>query len=134
MEEKNNNGFKYTYTAPTEEERLEINSIRKQYSAVEGKEGKIERLRELDSRVKTPAMAVSLSLGIGGCLLFGLGLAVILEWDLFILGVILCVVGAIPTGLAYPIHNIILKRNKKKYGGEILRLSEELLNEYDEKS
>ncbi|MBQ9081540.1 MAG: dihydropteridine reductase [Clostridia bacterium] len=131
--ERNNhsNNFHYTYSAPTQEERREINSIRKQYGTQE-KENKIEILRKLDARVKTPALIISLVLGIGGILLFGLGLAMIMEWELFLFGIIVSVVGAIPVGLAYPVHNYLLKRSKKKYGEEILRLSEELLQETTE--
>ena len=123
------NQFNYKYTAPTEEERKESASIRRQYVQQEHTETKIERLRRLDALVKNAATIWSLCLGIGGCLIFGLGLTMILEWNLIRWGVILCAVGAIPMGIAYPVYKAVLKKYKNRHGEEILRLSEELLNE-----
>lgn len=124
--------FNYKYSAPTNAERREIDGIRKQYLP-KGEEDKLTRLRRLDNKVKSTALCVCLILGIGGLLIFGLGLTMILEWDLMIYGIIVMVVGAIPAGLSYPVHQKILINNKKKYGKEILQLSEELLNENDNK-
>ena len=39
-----NNQFNFKYTAPTEEERKEIDSIRRQYTPQEKTETKLERL------------------------------------------------------------------------------------------
>ncbi len=122
------NKFHYVYSAPTVEERKEIDSIRKQY--VEGEEvSKIDRLRSLHARVKRSATAVSLTVGIVGCLTFGLGLTMVLEWGKTLAGVLVAAVGCVPMGFAYPLYTRVLRRNKKKYGNEILRLSEELLAE-----
>ncbi len=125
-----NNQFYYKYTAPTEEERKEIDSIRRQYQPREkAEESKLDKLRRLDALVKNSAITVSLVLGVVGCLVFGLGLTMILEWERIVAGIIVAVVGSFPMGLAYPVYALILDRNKKKYGAEILSLSEELLNE-----
>ena len=121
--------FNFRYTAPTEEERKEIDSIRRQYSPQEQTETKLERLRRLDSLVKNTAIIWSLVLGVLGCLIFGLGLTMILEWDILLWGIILMVIGSVPMAVAFPIYNKLLKKGKEKYGDEILRLSEELLNE-----
>ena len=122
-----NKEFNYTYTAPTERERREIESIRKQYQDPEKSMSKIERLRTLDARVKNTANAVALVVGIVGTLIFGVGLCLILEWSQLLWGIVVVAVGAVPTGLAYPLYTMVLKASKKKYGEEILRLSEELL-------
>ncbi len=121
------NRFHYTYTAPTEEERKEIDSIRRQYTADGEAEGRLVRLRRLHARVKNGATSLALCLGIGGCLLFGLGLAMVLEWKVIVWGVLVAAVGALPMACAYPVYTWRLKRNKAKYGGEIIKLSEELL-------
>ena len=121
------NQFNYTYVALTEEEKKEIASIRKQYAPQEKTETKMERLRKLDARVKNVPTIASLALGVAGLLLFGLGMTMVLEWALPVWGVVSCVIGAIPMGLAYPVYNGLLKRGKRKYGDEILQLSEELL-------
>ena len=123
------NQFNFKYTAPSQEERKEIDSIRRQYSPQEQTEPKIERLRRLDGIVKNTAIIWSLVLGVLGCLIFGLGLTMILEWDILLWGIILMVVGSVPMAVAFPIYNKLLKKGKAKYGDEILRLSEELLNE-----
>ena len=123
------NQFNFRYTAPTEEERKEIDSIRRQYSPQEQTETKLERLRRLDSLVKNTAVVWSLIFGIIGCLVFGLGLTMVLEWNILLWGIVLMVIGSVPMAIAYPIYNKLLKKGKAKYGDEILRLSEELLNE-----
>ena len=125
----NNNQFNYTYSAPTEEERKEIASIRKQYVPVEQTETKLERLRRLDKLVKNTPTVLALTLGIVGCLIFGLGLTLILEWNIWLWGVICMATGAIPMAISYPVYKSILKRYKRRYGAEILKLSEDILNE-----
>ena len=123
------NQFNFRYTAPTEEERKEIDSIRRQYSPQEQTETKLERLRRLDSLVKNTAIIWSLVLGVFGCLIFGIGLTMVLEWSILLWGIVLMVIGSVPMAIAFPVYNKLLKKGKAKYGDEILRLSEELLNE-----
>ncbi len=121
--------FNYVYTAPTEEERKEIESIRVGYVCDEQPMSKLERLRYLDRRVRGVASGVAITVGVIGSLLFGLGLAMVLEWKLLWQGTLVAAAGGLPIGLAYPLREKLLKKGKKKYGGEILRLSEELLKE-----
>ena len=123
------NQFNFRYTAPTEEERKEIDSIRRQYAPQEKTETKLERLRRLDSLVKNTAVIWSLVFCVIGCLIFGLGLTMVLEWSILLWGIVLMVIGSVPMAIAYPIYNKLLRKGKAKYGDEILRLSEELLNE-----
>ena len=125
----NENQFNYTYKAPTEEERREIESIKRQYEPKNESESKIARLRKLNNFVNGLATSVSLAVGVIGLLIFGLGLAMVLEWQIIIGGVIVCILGVPPIAAAYPIYNIILNKNKAKYGDEILKLSNELLNQ-----
>ena len=122
------NKFKYTYSAPTQEERREIESIRAAYERNPRAE-KLARLRRLNARVKNAAMSIALSLGIIGVLVFGLGMAMTLSWGMIAAGVAVSAAGIVPKALAAPAYNLILRRGKKKYGEEIVRLSEELLDE-----
>ena len=124
-----NNQFNFKYTAPTEEERKEIDSIRRQYAPQEHVESKMERLRRLDSLVKNTATIWSLVLGVVGMLIFGLGLTMILEWGIWLWGIVLMIIGSAPMAIAYPVYKLALNKGKAKYGDEILRISEELLNE-----
>ncbi|MBR3803807.1 MAG: hypothetical protein IKJ14_00470 [Clostridia bacterium] len=123
------NQFNFKYTAPTEEERREIDSIRRQYSPREQTETKIDRLRRLDAKVKNTAIIWGLVLGVVGLLVFGMGLTMVLEWSIWFWGITLMVIGSVPIALAYPTYLNVLQKYKNRYGEEILRLSEELLNE-----
>ena len=126
-----NNQFNFKYTALSQEERKEIDSIRRQYSQEEKTETKLERLRRLDGLVKNTAIICSLVLGIVGTLIFGCGLTMILEWSIWLWGIVLMVIGSVPMAIAYLVYKLTLNKGKAKYGDEILRLSEELLNKSD---
>lgn len=119
----------YSYSAPTEDERREVESIRKKYLVPERENDKLTRLRKLNARVKNTAMCVSLSVGIVGLLLFGGGMSLTLMQGNYVWGIILSLIGIVPIAIAHPVYNALLKRGKKKYGEEILRLSGEILNE-----
>lgn len=121
--------FHYTYSAPTDEERKEIDSIRKQYVPEQRTETKLQRLRRLDKKVKCTPTAVALTLGIVGTLVFGLGLTMVLEWNLWLWGVLFAVFGGALAASAYPIHSCLLQRYKRRYGAEILKLPEEILGD-----
>ena len=130
----NHHTFRYSYIAPTEEERREIESIRRSYITGEDRGSKLDQLRALDSRVKKPALWVALSLGILGLLSFGLGFSMVMEWRMLLGGVIVSLAGVVLMVLAYPVHEAILRRNKAKYRDQILKLSEELLHEGENKN
>lgn len=122
--------FKYKYSAPTMEERREIDSIRSQYLPKDKSMTKMERLRQLDRKVKNVPTAFSISLGIVGILTFGLGLTFFLEWiKYWYIGIPISIGGIILMLIAYPLYNKILKKYKDKYGKEIIELSNELLDE-----
>jgi len=129
--EKNDNRekFQYSYSVPTELERREIASIKKLYEDETPKDSKLSRLRKLDAFVKNSAMALGISSGTIGLLIFGLGMSLFLEWSLYAWGVLMAILGILPMIAAYPAYKFLLNKNKKKYGAEILRLSEELLSE-----
>ena len=124
-----NEQFNFKYTAPSQEERKEIDSIRRQYLSQEHLETKMERLRRLDALVKNTSIIWALVLGVVGTLIFGLGLTMILEWNIWFWGIMVMLFGSVPMAIAYPVYKLALNKGKAKYGDEILRLSEELLNE-----
>ena len=128
------NKFDYKYSAPTEEERREIDNIRRQYEPHGKNQTKLDRLRKLDQKVKSTALCISLSVGIAGCLVFGLGLSMFLEWSIYLWGVVVSVIGAIAMIFAYPLHKYMLNKGKLNYCEEILKLSGELLNENTDKN
>ncbi len=123
-----NNKFNYTYSAPTEQERREIDSIRRQYEPQSDKDTKLHKLRRLDNKVKSIPQVISLCIGVLGLLVFGTGLSLILVWKLYIVGGIVIAISLPIMLIAYPVHNFVLSEYKTKYGDEILRLSNDLLN------
>lgn len=129
MENKTENKFEFTYQAPTKSQREQIEDIRKSYMPKTQDESKLEQLKKLDCKVKNIPVIWSLSIGILGILVFGLGMTMVLEWALFAFGVVVCVVGSVIMAVAYPVYKKIKMKFTKKYSGEILRLSDELLNE-----
>ena len=128
----NNDGkFTYSYSAPTESERREIDGIRRRYIAQEPT--KLERLKRLDARVNNPPKIVAAVMGVAGVLIFGSGLAMILEWSIYVWGAVVAAVGLAPAIGAYFAYKSLLRNRKQKYGEEILRLSDELLGESGKK-
>ncbi len=123
------NKFSYTYTAPTEKEKREIESIRNIYAPKNEFDDKLVRLRKLNAAVKNRATFIAVILGVIGVLIFGTGMSAALVWNKLVLGIILSITGIIPIVIANPVYNAVFESCKRKYGEEILRLSEELLNE-----
>lgn len=127
MTEKND--FEFKYSAPTTSERREIESIRNSYMPKTKQTSKLDTLRNLDSKVKNAPIIVSLCVGVLGTLIFGLGMTLFLEWQQIVWGIVVGIIGLVPVGLAYPIFSYISKKLKNKYGEEIIKLSNELLND-----
>lgn len=127
-DEKEEN-FSYRYSAPTEDERREIESIRRTYLPDEGEGSNLARLRRLDAKVKRTASATALSIGVAGTLVFGLGLCMILQWSMMAAGVAVAVAGAAVAAVAHPVYTRLFRHLKLRYSDEILRLSDELLGE-----
>lgn len=121
--------FSYTYSAPTEEERREIEDIRSAYAPAAESEDKLTKIRALNERATRPARIAALTLGIGGILLFGLGMSMTLAWELIAGGIVVAVIGMLATIVANPVRRALLNLGKRKYGAEILRLTDELLGE-----
>lgn len=119
----NENTFSYTYSAKKNDEVL---SIRNKYLPPE--ESKLEELKRLDNTVQTAGITESLSVGICGCLIFGLGMCLAMEvighavW----LGVVLGLAGAAEMAAAFPVYRKCFSRAKEKYVPRILELSAEL--------
>lgn len=121
--------FEYKYTAPTDQEKREIEAIKRQYVKIEEPTSKLERLRDLDAKVKRLPTILGLSLGIVGTLIFGTGMTFFLEWiKYWFLGIPLSIVGLIFISLAMPVYKKIKEKNINKYRDEIISLSDSLLS------
>ena len=119
----NENAFSYTYSAS---ENQEVLRIRKKYLPKE--ETKLEELKRLDSLVQNSGVIQGLCAGIGGCLVFGLGLCLALEviGHMIWLGVILGLVGTAGMLTAFPIYRKIFHKAKARHSPRILELAAQL--------
>ena len=131
MRDHENNHFRYVYSA---REQAEIRRIREKYAPGEAVEDKMERLRRLDARVTSRAQVVSLIFGIVGALILGTGMSFFmtelgegLGAAAIVLGVLFGVVGGTLAAFAYPMYNLVLRREREKVAPEIIRLTDELL-------
>lgn len=119
----NENTFQYTYSA---QENQEVLNIRKKYLPQE--ESKLEELKRLDRKVQHSGVLEALSVGIIGCLVFGVGMCFGLEvlgsatWP----GIPFGLAGTVGMLLAYPTYRTLFRKSKEKYTPRILELSSEL--------
>ncbi|MBQ4575375.1 MAG: hypothetical protein IJA85_09330 [Clostridia bacterium] len=124
MDNKNNNSFEYTYSAPQQEE---IKRIREKYLPREA--DKMEQLRRLDQRTTEKARNFSLTCGIISVLLLGFGMSCVMVWSeiLFIPGIIIGLLGISGVSMTYPLYQYITRREREKIAPEIIRLTDELM-------
>lgn len=125
--------FDFTYAAPTEEERREIEGLRREYCAESNKQNALERMRRLNRKARLPAEIAAVVLGVAGVLTFGAGLAMSLEaiGGGVIAGSVLGVAGIAIVFFIRKIYRAILKKRKEKYGREIVDLADRLLSRDD---
>lgn len=116
--------FTYTYSAREQEE---VKRIREKY--VHKEDDKMERLRKLDRDVTRKATAASVSVGVIGALILGIGMCCTMVWaeKWFIPGVLIGLVGIAVIAAAYPMYQHIIKKEREKIAPEILRLTDELM-------
>ena len=122
-----NDKYDYTYKALAPHERKEVENIRNKFSA-NNEHDALTELRKINDKIENVPTTISLIIGIIGALIFGLGMAMILEWDLIILGIIVGCVGIIPIVFAFPFYKRYYNLLKDKYKDEILTLTEKLLD------
>jgi len=124
MENKQGNTFEYTYSAG---EQAEIRRIRSKYAPKE--ESKMEQLQRLDASATQKATMYAIIVGVIGALILGTGMSCCMVWadKLFIPGIIIGVIGLAVVGVAYPLYNRTLKKERERIAPEILRLTDELM-------
>ena len=108
--------------------------IRTQY--MEKTPSELDALRELDAKVKRPANVFAYVFGSVSAIIMGAGMSLVMTDIGAILGIASTMVPGIAIGVVgmalalinYPIYKGILNSRKKKYGAEILALSEKIMN------
>lgn len=118
------NQYNYMYSAKNQ---AEIRKIRDKYIPKEA--DKMEQLRCLDASVTRKGTIISVTVGIFGCLILGIGMSCVMVWSesLFLIGVIIGMIGIVIVIATYPLYIYITKKEKERIAPEILRLSDELL-------
>ena len=134
MDNNNNGGFSYTYSAKDQDE---IRRIREKYAPRTEKEDKMERLRRLDASVSKKAQTVSLVIGVIGTLILGCGMSLAMTELYAVLGMTagaamavgipIGLVGIILVALAYPAYTLVTRLERERIAPEVLRLTEELM-------
>lgn len=121
-----NEKFVYSYSA---KQQKEIEEIRSKY--LPKKENKLDEIRKLDELVTKKATIISIAIGLISTLVFGFGLCCILEWreTMFIQGLVIGIFGVLGIVSAFPLYNIILRKQRSKIAHKILKLSDELMDE-----
>lgn len=108
--------------------------IRTQYMEKESTE--LDALRELDAKVKRPANVFAYVFGSISAVVMGAGMSLVMTDIGAMLGIASTmipgiVIGTIGLGMAlltYPMYKGILNSRKRKYGAEILKLSDKIIN------
>ena len=120
----NDNTFQYTYSAPQNQEVL---NIRKKYLPEE--ETKLDELKRLDQTVQSAGTVESLCAGIGGSLVFGLGMCFSMKiiGDMMWFGILLGLVGMAGMICAYPLNRKCYNKAKEIHTPRILELTAELI-------
>ena len=109
--------------------------IRTQYMEKEATE--LDALRELDAKVKRPANVFAYAFGSISAIIMGCGMSLVMTdigavigiTSALVPGIVVGVVGLGMALLTYPMYKGILNSRKKKYGAEILKLSDKIINQ-----
>ena len=105
--ESNKDVFQYTYSAKQQEE-----------------------IEAIDKSATKKGTALSIAVGVAGCLLMGVGMCCSMVWmgNLFVPGIILGLLGIALVAVAHPVYQYVTKKERKKIAPRILQLTEELSN------
>ena len=108
--------------------------IRTQY--MEKTPSELDALRALDAKVKRPANVFAYIFGSISAIVMGAGMSLVMTdigatigiTSALVPGIAIGVVGLGMALLTYPMYKGILNSRKKKYGAEILTLSDKIMN------
>lgn len=108
-----------------------IKKIKNYYSDEKREKSQVEKLKDLDKKVKMPAFIFAYIFGIIGSLILGTGMCFAMKiiGDIMILGIFIGIIGIVMVSINYYLFKAILNKRKEKYADEIIEKSNELLNE-----
>ena len=111
-----------------------VEKIRTQYTEKETTE--LDSLKALDAKVKRPANLFAYIFGGISAIIMGCGMSLVMTdigstigmESTMVPGIIIGIVGMLMALVNYPMYKGILGSRKKKYGAEILKLSDKIMN------
>ena len=115
-------------------EKKYAENIRRQYAPQSEQQGKLNRLKSLDAKVRRPAIVFAYVFGCVGTLILGTGMCLAMKviGNMVAAGIAVGAVGIVAVCVNYFIYKVIIKHRKNKYSDQILKLSDELLNKNTE--
>lgn len=110
-----------------------VQKIRTQYT--EKEHTQLDELKALDAKVKRPANVFAYVFGSISAIIMGGGMSLVMTdigntlgmKSTMVPGIVIGVIGMIMVIINYPMYKGILSSRKKKYGEEVLKLSEKLM-------
>lgn len=108
-----------------------IKQIRNYYAENTKEKSNLEKLKDLDKKVKIPALVFTYIFGVIGSLILGTGMCFAMKiiGNSMILGILIGIIGIVMISINYLLFKSILNKRKEKYADEIISKSNELLNE-----
>lgn len=115
-----------------ENQKQYLEKLKKEYT--EKDTSKLDELKSLDRKVKTAPMVFAYVFGSIAALVLGLGMCLAMKviggtTALMIVGIVIGVIGLVLMSVTAPIYFKMLAKRKAQYSEQILKLSNELLNE-----
>lgn len=112
-----------------------VQKIRTQY--MEKENTRLDALKELDAKVKRPANIFAYVFGSVGAIVMGSGMSLVMTdigetlgmESTMTAGIVIGVVGMLMAIVNYPIYKRILSSRRKKYAEQIMKLSEEIMEQ-----
>lgn len=110
-----------------------VQKIRTQYT--EKEHTQLDALKELDTKVKRPANVFAFLFGGISAIIMGWGMSLVMTDIGSVLslgnptvpGILIGILGLLMAIVNYPIYTGILNSRKKKYAGQIMKLSDEIM-------
>ena len=110
-----------------------VQKIRTQYT--EKQHTELDKLKELDAKVKRPANIFAYTYGALSSIIMGTGMSLVMTDIGTVIGLVAPMIPGIAIGVAglcmalttYPIHKRMLNSRRKKYAPEIMRLSDQIM-------
>lgn len=111
-----------------------VQKIRTQYT--EKEHTQVDALKKLDAKVKRPANIFSYIFGGVGAIVMGSGMSLVMTdigdtlgiENAMTPGVVIGIAGMLMALINYPIYKNILTSRRKKYAGQIMNLSDEIMS------